>query len=362
MAAGDLTRAYLRTGGLAPLVGALQDIQQKKEQQDYYNNLLTAYNNSRNKMNQVGMDQLPVQNNQPIQGNTINGNQEKPINVQDRQPVQSNFNVLASPEKYREAQDVANNFLSSQLIGALKTPGVNTGAINALGGLLQNEAGQYMPKPHTYRNIAPGAMEIELDEYGRPTGKTIGNPKGYDKSRTYSATDNNGNPVTKTIGGKVYQKWITEYPSESNLNPTEDWKPVPNGSRTTINNPAPPPDISSNVKDLTNLQKNFEYWDNISKGKSKYYDSVTGKETQPDKGFIESQKQAAWDKVLAESDATANRLNSKYPGFERIYNALFQNSDIKNRKDIDKAIDEDMQGAPKDAIVQMKRLIHARVF
>ena len=436
MSSGDLARAVRYTGGLAPVVDALRKIQERRDLQNYYNNLLGAWRKSFGGMNNLSTDTLPVQGtpvvnqNNPLSANvqnTVNpiapANEERPINVQDRQPVQSNYNVLASPEKYREAQNIANNFLSEQLIGALKTPGVNTGAINALGSVLQNEASMYEPKPLLSEEVAAGGLRVYRDPITGQVVRTISNPKGYDKEIAYGMNDNNGNPITKVQDGKTYQALQTQYPPEAGMKPTITWKPVPNAPKTTINAGAETRsekkqaaqtkyDAIMNSQWFTKAQlksqgfnvdgmnydgayvspdnklfytdqslKNYalqespeasNQWDKkgfedqlkriTDKGYSRdeAISLIRGHEKDGDK--IDQQgKNKAQDQVVAETDATANKLNSKYPGFERIYNALFQNPNIKNGKDIDKAIDEDMRGAPKDAIDQMKKLIHAIV-
>ena len=292
---------------------------------------LTSLNN-----NQLPVTQAPTSNQMP--------------SYQEQQPVDYN-------EANRQAINTVMDFINKSLPLQKDLPqGMTQQGLSALEML----RGANQPKPLLSEDIPSGGLRIYRDPVTGEVVRQISNPKEWDKSRVETETNEDGTPKIYNKGGKQYLKEITTDPTGHK---SSTFKPVPNAPKTTINNPAPPPDISSNVKDLTNLQKDFQYWDSISKGKAKYYDSNTGSEVKnPDQGFIQSKKQAAWAQVVAETDATANKLNSKYPGFERIYNALFQNSDIKNKKDIDKAIDEDMQGAPKDAIVQMKRLIHARVF
>ncbi len=164
---------------------------------------LTSLNN-----NQLPVTQAPTSNQMP--------------SYQQEQPVDYN-------EANRQAINTVMDFINKSLPLQKDLPqGMTQQGLSALEML----RGANQPKPHTYKNITPGGMEVELDEFGRPTGNVIQNPKEWDKSRVETETNEDGTPKIYNKGGKQYLKEITTDPTGHK---SSTFKPVPNAPKTTIN-------------------------------------------------------------------------------------------------------------------------------
>jgi hypothetical protein len=174
MARGDLARAVKYTGGIDPVVASIQDIFNKKALNDYYTNILGAYNKSSEQIKNLSGDEKPAK---AIKNNL------NPLVLQGQQPaVQQQKNPL-SAWNYNTAKDITNNFTVQQLTGAMKTPGADPTIVNALSGLLGTEAQKYKPEPES---MSPPEERKVVEGKTKPVITTINEMKGgkyYTKDR-----------------------------------------------------------------------------------------------------------------------------------------------------------------------------------
>ncbi len=98
MAKGDLTRAVQQTGGIDPVVATLNDMWNRKRQQDYYNNLMTAYTKGQQQLQGLGQQQT---------GNPL------VANTQTTQQPQAGQNVLSLLSGQPTPQQTNNPLVSS---------------------------------------------------------------------------------------------------------------------------------------------------------------------------------------------------------------------------------------------------------
>jgi hypothetical protein len=144
MAKGDLTRALRQTGGLDPVVASLQDMWNKKAQQDYYNNLLGAYDKANEKIKNLSgaakSAKAVLNNLNPL---IKSKQQQNPLTELDNE----------------QSHDIANQFTADQMIGAIKTPGANTSIVNALSGLITNTVQNYNTNNKEPKSILPFGKE-----------------------------------------------------------------------------------------------------------------------------------------------------------------------------------------------------------
>jgi hypothetical protein len=158
MAKGDLTRALRQTGGLDPVVESLRNIFQQKAQQDYYNNLLGAYDKANKKIKNLSSAPKSVK--------AVFNNLSSLVKSKQQQNPLTELNN-------EQAQDISNNFTSDQMIGAIKTPGSNTSIVNALSGLIDNTVQKHninkepktilpaVKEKITNNSIQPGIVNIK---------------------------------------------------------------------------------------------------------------------------------------------------------------------------------------------------------
>jgi hypothetical protein len=198
--AGNLYRAIQRTGGLQPVINAMNDIYEKKKMAEYYEGLNKEVNTMMTKMNEykdpnygkndgmvtpqqagivnpaIGQLMNVAKQSQDMysQSNNIaNTNIENPQYAQQDQAVNQLFNApqkiasLESPamskaEKYNQANNMANEFMMNQITN----PNADLQKAGGIYNLFNKQANQFASKGIS--EYDPNKKYVDND-----TGKTI---------------------------------------------------------------------------------------------------------------------------------------------------------------------------------------------
>jgi hypothetical protein len=227
------------TGGLQPLVDSLRQIQQKQQLQDYYNKMQSSLKDIQGQIGGIGRPELPLQqvsnNNNvlsarqssPITSTTDRGNIQnalstnvlpvqsqnalsggQSIDTTNRPGVQAGFTDLQTPENYDRARELANNWTAEQLIAALRTPGANPNAVNALGNTLQNNALKYEPVPPVFHAIPQGGSLVEFNPKTGQMEQVIQGNSKVNLRRLDEHIDQNGHRQVKYTDGT--KTWVED--------------------------------------------------------------------------------------------------------------------------------------------------------
>ena len=225
----------------------------------------------------------------------------------------------------------------------------------------------------------------ELTRFNKKTGKlevlgTNPKPEKTDNVESYERDDKGNLKVYPQANGQKAYRIITRNPQGKIIKERFDY--LSNFNTDSKDNPAPP-DISKEIENLETLSNDYNYADKLDiKSGAKIKIGKRG-----DVPVTEYKKEVA-DKMKATTDMIANKINHSAPGFEDTYYGLFQNPHIKEakkelddarntekpdakeierlkdnlRRTIDVQIYNQLQGAPKDSIIWMKKLLHNRIF
>jgi hypothetical protein len=81
-------------------------------------------------------------------------------------------------QNLNQGLDIANQFKTQTILGAMKNPDIDPDKAVALADMLGSYAQRhYQPLQNTWKDITQGAEAAEFDAYGNPTGKVIRNVK-----------------------------------------------------------------------------------------------------------------------------------------------------------------------------------------
>ena len=382
MKAGDITRAIQRNNG--QLVNTVQQyknlfdaIAEKRRQEQSRQYLMDKYSNYQRQLNDLNNlttnvtteKANPFYKPQPVNipsnvslslGNRNNNSLAGVLSADNAQQFTSNPTYqdtesvpVSDSEKFNKAQNLSENFMMDML-GDPNREHYNPNEVNLLSSMIDKKAEQFRPS-YTYRNLAEGAFENTYDKYGRLVS-SVKNPKTPIAAKapttqkladgTFGYWDNDQKKFIST-GQKFYQKPSSKDGSEdSGL------------------------DISKDISDLEEAFGNYnverenynklQEQDKLSKDKrtAKEYDPVDTKTFNDAKRYHD----LSWNSVVAKTDGLANKINVRYPGFLSSYKMLYQNPKIKEKKNVDEAVNETMQGAPEEVKIWMKNLLKKRIF
>jgi len=364
---GQYYRAKARTGGLAAalepvanLFKAIQD-QKRKEQwikdvQNVKGQLDKGYgdiDNATQEQNFTTANPAYTPYSEPDSNIPINIFSNKPIDFarpQNNEMVTApTFNEkrnvpLSDVQKYNKAQELGNKTAWDILMNhGTKDYGDNN-ILRQLMGEVNQRTEQFRPKPTEWRTLAPGATSEEYDYLGNPTGRKRTNPKEEAAKNPYTKVSRDGYYMIWDDKTKGFVKTKEKAPAKEYLTDKQI-----NGDSSSEKDKSPI-DIS---KELIDLESNWNNLQVIRKMPDDQEDS--------DGYTTKDKREILYGNIKAQTDGLANKINSKYPGFEEIYNLLFQNPKMKAGK-VDEVVEETMKGAPSETKNWMKKILNKRVF
>jgi len=288
---------------------------------------------------------------------------------------------ISPQERYMKSEENLSEFMKA-IVPLIMNPDVDQNLMsktNVLSGLASQETEKLRPKEPTYFELSPGEKQFKRDEKG--VSEVASNPKLDTSEIEEYERDENGNYKVYNIEGQKYYNKLKKDAQGKKVGEELTRIPKSGEGGTTINMPENPPDISQQEKDLTKSWDNYEFYDKKTKDlavelkkKQDEYKTASAEnqkliraridEINDELGKADEQKNIWFTDVKATTNQTANKLNSKMPGFEKIYNLLFQSPEVKSKdsKKIDKLVEREMEGASDDAKRWMKRLLKARAF
>lgn len=269
--------------------------------------------------------------------------------------MQTNETPISDMEKYDRARQLADN----TLVGMLMSPNMkgNEQAVNVLSLLIDRGANQFAPS-FTERVIPEGAIIERLDKHGNLINMTENkkdiSPK--EPSDYYIGNDAQGNRIYGYKNPQGNYDYKGEKYTVKNIDDVRKYKEEKTPS---------PMDISKELTDLTGNFANYQFLDKKVKNNLES-DNIED---------IKQNRDLAWNAVTAQTDGLANKINSKYPGFEDYYYDLYQSPKIQQaltdntshrKTKIEKAISEEVEkalkGAPQEAKQWMRKILSMRIF
>ncbi len=401
--------------GLRKLGAVLEENRRRKEQQELINTVIDLYDKW--KANQEATEKQnielkeggkvfnPFTPQKPIGlGSTTPAGmnllditpegQEKPI--RDKLPFnitpettipETQTRIIPKSEKYQKSQTNYSEFMNAVaplLVQKQATPNVIE-RVNILTTLAKEKADKLKPKEPMYFDLSEGQQKYLFDPETGEKKLIATNPKQDKANIEEYERDEQGNYKIYTIEGQKFYNKIKKDSQGRKIGEELTRIPKKGEGGTTINLPETPPDISQQEKDLTKAWDNYDYYNKkskeianeIAKAQEEYNKLLksgnndearktraTIDELKTEYETIDEQKNIWFTDVKAVTNQTANKLNSQMPGFEKIYNLLFQSPEVKSKDSdkIDELVEREMEGASDDAKRWMKRLLKVRAF
>jgi hypothetical protein len=383
------------SGGLTEIGMILEEERKKKEQAKFFNTVTTLYKKWKEgqekasrpfKLKEGGEVNNIFSPNIVRPGDRMGrftGGIGGELNVPDLPPEvpETQTQPIPQSEKYSKASENLDEFMQA-IAPSVLNPNIGEGElsrVNVLSELAKQQTERLRPKDPTYFNLSQGEERYQQDEKG--IKKVAFNPKLSTSNIEEYERDEKGNYKVYTIEGQKYYNKLKKDAQGNQVGEELTRIPKSGEGGTTINLPENPPDISQQEKDLTKSWDNYEYYNKITKELSTELakiqeeyktaaDEVQAKikiranEIREQIKTADEQKSIWYTDVKGTTNQLANKLNSKMPGFEKIYNLLFQSPEVKSRnaKKIDDMVDREMEGASDDAKRWMKRILKVRAF
>lgn len=383
MGSGSFARAYLRTGRpvLDDIVQLAKSIGDQNRREEWLKNIQSVRNKYLGDLNQIenateALNTLvPNPNYRPYsepKPQIPNFNPLVPNAGVVPTPIPQNTEMVTAPifnkttnvplsevQKYNRAKKLENNTIWDLIGGqssghtghtAMGTEGTDPNVLNAFLRQVQQGTEQFRPSSR-FELEDPTKRLVEIDAAGKR--KVI--DEGIMKR--------NSRVLDERLNDKGEK--IVEYEDETGERWTEnkgtDYKFIADQKRQAAldarlakaiesENEKAPMDIS---KELTELEKNWNNLETLRK--------MPDDQKDKDGYTIKDKRRILFGNIKAQTDGLANQINSKYPGFEEIYNLLFLNPGMKAGK-VNDVVEETMKGAPQEAKNWMKKILNKRIF
>lgn len=367
MGSGAYYRAKQRTGGLAGALAPILDQYKAMQEQERAKQALqgiqerySAFQNNLNGLDAVNASYEPTKvpaarpNMFPNATGVVDDILEKSVRPDNRLPDNDMVNMFGKKvETPRfnplEKQTKANDALEQFLINTMTDENLskaNPNAVNTILSLAQGKVGRFAPETFN--------TPISKNTVGWLGNKGNVKPNSYYHEEVKKETPRN--PFMEVGSDGFYQAWDDKTNSfvKTNLKaPAKEYLTDKQINGDGSGEDSASMDIS---KELINLEKD---WNQLETMRTIPSDKEVGN------GMTAKQaRELTFGNVKAQTDGLANKINSQYKGFEKIYRQLMQNPDVKtgDPDQIASAVEQYMKGTPTETRTWMKNLLSKRFF
>jgi hypothetical protein len=309
--AGNLYRAIQRTGGLQPVINAMNDIYEKKKMAEYYEGLNKEVNTMMTKMNEYKDPNYGKTQMTPEQMDSVNQVSNSVAGVPalfERKPtdILPSTPAMSKAEKYNQAQSDYLEFMRKNYNPEMGEKGLQ--ALNTQGAFIGGQANLFKPK-EGYDEFKEGTRYVHRD-----TGKEIYHPE-----------EKQTKPTEKLL--KRYERGgydVAEYGTDENNITRIQSLPLKDYSGINARNSGSGGrGEDANVGEFTQIAKYMEEAKNLSNN-IKAYDRVYKNEKKDGKYFTHEQelKGGGTKKIYGSQEEIENTKKDNFKTLQAMHDKI----------------------------------------